>query len=96
VTLALLLLAQAHAHGGHTSTLPWDACAGAQLSAACSWEAADLLHRGTCRGAEEALLCVRNQPLVPAHAHPLPAAGILGIAACLTGALAALGMVVRR
>lgn len=64
---ALAFSSAATAHDGHGSTLPWEACAEAELGAACSFESgAHMLHVGTCRSMSGALMCVRNQPLRPA------------------------------
>ncbi len=89
MTAALLLVAAALAHGGHASELPWSACADASLGDTCSWDAHDVRYRGTCRRVSDALLCVRNQPLVPvADAGPSP----LGVAAAVAGAGTAVGV----
>lgn len=57
----------ASAHAGHTDRAPWDACATAQLDAPCEWT--DNTHAryvGTCRAIGQGLMCVRNQPVIPA------------------------------
>lgn len=75
--IALLLCAAvpttALAHDGHTHRAAWDACKESTLGAACSWQdGAKATYRGTCREMHGALMCVRNQPIVPA---PAPAEG---------------------
>jgi hypothetical protein len=62
------------AHAGHSSRAPWDACAGRSSGEACAWEdAAHLRFVGTCRRFSDALLCVRQRPvIVPSPAPPTP------------------------
>lgn len=65
--LATLLWAPpiAHAHQGHTDRAPWDACATRVLDDPCEWtDRAHARYIGTCRQVADALLCVRNQPVV--------------------------------
>lgn len=47
---------------------PWDACESAEKSQECSYsnEEGDL-YRGTCQIFSEALMCVRNQPILYAE-----------------------------
>lgn len=59
----------AHAHQGHTDRAPWEACAEKALDDACEWtDRSHARYIGTCREIADALMCVRNRPIVPADA----------------------------
>lgn len=98
LALALALPATASAHAGHVDPAPWAACEHEDLGASCAWEdSARSLYRGTCRSMSDALVCVRNQPIVRAearadhgHSHPAPVTplqlgGGLAVAVALVG-----------
>ena len=55
----------ADAHDGNFSAEPWAACAAQELDDSCSFSNSNEdVYRGTCQAmAEEALICVRNQPI---------------------------------
>lgn len=56
---------QVFAHGGTTSTVPFEICESQELGDPCQWDDGHgSLHIGTCRGVAPSLRCVRNQPLV--------------------------------
>lgn len=63
VGLAAILAPPADAHQGHNHA-PWRACESSQLGEACQWTSHQLLYRGTCRGVQSRLVCVRNKPIV--------------------------------
>jgi hypothetical protein len=67
VTLCLSCL-PALAHEEHVFKAPWNACADAVKTQQCSYTNVngDLL-KGTCRVFNEALMCVRNQPIIAAE-----------------------------
>jgi hypothetical protein len=71
---ALLAPHPIEAHEGHSDRAPWDACAGRASGAACTWEdAAHFRFVGSCRSFSDAMLCVRQRPvMVPSEAPPAP------------------------
>ncbi len=59
------VLPLASAHQGHSDRAPWEACDDRALGAPCHWEnEAHALHIGTCRSVADALVCVRQRPIV--------------------------------
>lgn len=70
--LLVSLANQAFAHsGGNHNPAPLEACSELSKAAACSYtnHHGDL-YKGTCRVFSDALLCVRNEPIVKAvHSH---------------------------
>lgn len=86
-----LVIRPAAAHAGHGPTLAWEVCAGSALGDTCSWrnDRHDL-YRGSCRSMSDALVCVRNQPIVRADqaADSRSTTAGLGLGALLIGALA--------
>ena len=68
---ALVVPHPSEAHAGHSSRAPWDACIGRASGAACEWDdAAHYRYVGTCRRFSDALLCVRQQPVIAPGAVP--------------------------
>jgi hypothetical protein len=60
----------ASAHDSHTHTAPWEACEEKKKSEQCSFTNGDGdLFKGSCQLFSEALMCVRNQPII--HAEDL-------------------------
>jgi hypothetical protein len=59
------VLPLASAHQGHSDRAPWEACDDRALGSPCHWEnEAHALHIGTCRSVADALVCVRQRPVV--------------------------------
>jgi hypothetical protein len=55
----------ASAHDSHTHQAPWQACAEKQIKDACSYTNGDKdLFKGSCQLFNEALMCVRNEPII--------------------------------
>jgi hypothetical protein len=73
---ALLAPHPSEAHAGHSDRAPWDACAGRASGAPCAWDdAAHFRFVGSCRRFSDAMLCVRQRPvMVPSEATPAPTA----------------------
>ncbi|GGP99557.1 hypothetical protein [Shewanella ulleungensis] len=74
LTMAVVLLTltstclSAFAHEEHVFKAPWDACADAIKTQQCAYtNAHGDLFKGTCRVFNEALMCVRNQPIITAE-----------------------------
>jgi hypothetical protein len=73
VTLGLFLLIlsntpSVNAHQGQTHKAPWQSCEGAQKEDKCSYtnHSGDL-YKGSCQLFSEALMCVRNEPIIYAN-----------------------------
>ncbi|MBU2885484.1 hypothetical protein KO507_06895 [Gilvimarinus agarilyticus] len=62
--VAIVLTAPALAHQGHTHRASVEACEDHQRHDSCQYEHADSLYIGSCQLMQEALMCVRNQPLM--------------------------------
>ncbi len=82
ISLAMLALSTSavFAHGIHNKA-PWAACEAQERGASCAYtDGHDDLYRGSCQLISNALLCVRNQPIVRQEGHashpaePSPAA----------------------
>ncbi|WP_426359847.1 hypothetical protein ACPUVO_06375 [Pseudocolwellia sp. HL-MZ19] len=58
-------ISSANAHDSHTHQAPWQACADKQIKEACSYTNGDEdLFKGSCQLFNEALMCVRNEPII--------------------------------
>ncbi|QDE31892.1 hypothetical protein [Shewanella polaris] len=56
------------AHEEHVFKAPWNACADAVKTQQCAYTNVNGdLFKGTCRVFSEALMCVRNQPIITAE-----------------------------
>lgn len=66
MTLVMFLsISLANAHDSHSHQAPWQACADKQKSQDCSYKnGAGDLFKGSCQLFSEALLCVRNKPII--------------------------------
>jgi len=61
----LACTSSASAHDSHTHQAPWQACAEKQIKEACSYTNGDEdLFKGSCQLFNEALMCVRNEPII--------------------------------
>jgi hypothetical protein len=89
MTALLLAVGLAFAHKGHTGdAAPWHACEAQPVGASCSFSPpSGDLHRGTCRQIQGSMMCVRNQPIVPAGE------GGAGVALWAAGGAALVGLV---
>ena len=68
----VLIATSVHAHDGHNSPVPSQACDDKHLNDPCEYSnTAQDLYRGTCREVERQLLCVRNQPIQTGHINPI-------------------------
>lgn len=66
--LSSLLTVNAHDSNSHKA--PWSVCEKQEKGAQCSYTNGDGdLFKGTCQSFNEALMCVRNQPII--HAEDL-------------------------
>lgn len=64
LTLSLACFTAA-AHNGHGDELPWQACSEAKKNDPCEYMNSHKdLFRGNCKAFNEALMCVRNQPII--------------------------------
>ncbi|MEP2651846.1 MAG: hypothetical protein ABJH06_07600 [Paraglaciecola sp.] len=64
LTLGLVAV-PAKAHNGHGDELPWQACTLAQKGDLCEYtNRHNDLYQGSCRVFSDALMCVRNKPIV--------------------------------
>lgn len=60
-----VLSANAVAHEGHGDELPWQACSALSKNDACEYSNSHGdLYKGHCKLFNEALMCVRNQPII--------------------------------
>ena len=69
VTLFMMLssLLTASAHDSHTHKAPWQACEDKEKSASCVYQnGKGDVFKGSCQLFSEALMCVRNQPIIHA------------------------------
>lgn len=65
--VACILCSPSFAHEGHGSKEPWDACATTKIHDQCSFSNADGdIYQGTCKKFNDALMCVRNRPIIRA------------------------------
>ena len=56
-------------HGGNADPAPWNACLEASIEDRCEFtDHHSNLHRGTCQSFDGRMMCVRNKPIVSAHA----------------------------
>lgn len=66
--LALLISSNyANAHAGHGDELQWQACSVAEKNDPCEYQNSHGdIYRGNCKLFSEALMCVRNEPIIRA------------------------------
>ncbi|MGJ8668788.1 MAG: hypothetical protein ACSHXK_04790 [Oceanococcus sp.] len=66
--LTVLSVSAANAHG-NSNMAPWEACKAQERGAACSFQDGHGdEYRGSCQLFSDALMCVRNQPIIR-HSH---------------------------
>ncbi|MBO1254726.1 hypothetical protein J3L16_03375 [Alteromonas sp. 5E99-2] len=63
-----LINAIAQAHNGHGDELPWQACSTSEKNTPCEYtNSHGDIYQGNCKLFGEALMCVRNKPIVRAN-----------------------------
>lgn len=59
-----LISTASYSHNGQPNLLPWHACEEKALDNECSYKTSTKIYNGSCRSINNALMCVRNQPLI--------------------------------
>lgn len=58
----------AQAHNGHGDELPWQACSASEKNTPCEYtNSHGDIYQGNCKLFGDALMCVRNKPIVRAN-----------------------------
>lgn len=65
ITLNLLSMHMVYAHDGHHTSHAWKSCETKTLDEKCAYVMkSDQLYKGSCQQMAQALMCVRNEPIV--------------------------------